>query len=103
MRLGGNRRAAEFFRANGVNDLYGRQDTKYNCSTARLYRAKLAKFMEDDAKGGSKVVEAPPPPPPPAEVVDGLDAMLMDHPMGRTASAPQLVSVIRQQYYSNPM
>ena len=54
MRCGGNKNARAFFRANGVRDLHIRQDTKYSSSTAKAYRAKLAKEVQAALAGGRR-------------------------------------------------
>ena len=53
MKRGGNGRARDFFRAHGARDLHIRQDTKYASSTARQYRDRLAKEVQQALQGGA--------------------------------------------------
>ena len=87
MRCGGNKNARAFFRANGVRDLHIRQDTKYSSSTAKAYRAKLAKEVQAALAGGRRK-EATAAPAPAAEpsFFDDFEPTVPT----RTASAPQI-------------
>eukprot|EP00629_Pelagomonadales_sp_RCC1024_P013178 CAMPEP_0119270456 /NCGR_PEP_ID=MMETSP1329-20130426/7452_1 /TAXON_ID=114041 /ORGANISM="Genus nov. species nov., Strain RCC1024" /LENGTH=192 /DNA_ID=CAMNT_0007270479 /DNA_START=186 /DNA_END=761 /DNA_ORIENTATION=+ len=87
MKAGGNREAREFFRANGVRDLHVRQDTKYSSSTARLYRSKLARKVEEALKNGAAAAAAPKPPTPKKSFFEEFEPAAMP---SRTQSAPEL-------------
>ena len=87
MRCGGNKNARAFFRANGVRDLHIRQDTKYSSSTAKAYRAKLAKEVQAALAGGRrKETTAAPAPAAEPSFFDDFEPTVPT----RTASAPQI-------------
>ncbi|KAJ3061184.1 ADP-ribosylation factor GTPase activating protein, ER-Golgi transport, partial [Quaeritorhiza haematococci] len=50
MKVGGNARANEFFRQNGGTDRYKDAKAKYTSRVGQLYREKLKKLAEEDAR-----------------------------------------------------
>ena len=49
MRLGGNGPARTYFRKQGVTDMHGKIEKKYNCKAAQMYRVELQKLVNAEA------------------------------------------------------
>ena len=89
MKRGGNGRARDFFRAHGVRDLHIRQDTKYASSTARQYRDRLAKEVQQALQGGAAPSPLATPELPKKSFFEDFEPMEMPP---RTQSSPALAT-----------
>lgn len=61
MRLGGNGPARTYFRKQGVTDMHGKIEKKYNCKAAQMYRVELQKLVNAEAakRGEGSATDAP--------------------------------------------
>lgn len=76
MRLGGNGNAREFFRKNGLTDLYGgKAEKKYTSKAAVAYRAELAKLVEAEALKRGEGTAAISPVESTGSLLDNLDLL----------------------------
>ena len=89
MKRGGNGRARDFFRAHGARDLHIRQDTKYASSTARQYRDRLAKEVQQALQGGAAPSPLATPELPKKSFFEDFEPMEMPP---RTQSSPALAT-----------